>query len=207
MGRSLSLLFILISILSINCGKQPNLINPIYIKQETGITPLNIIPVYIDIKFCNSEKKLIKKAIDNWNDALNGYLVLKVVGLEFKETPKAIDDIIKNKSYVILRAYSSDEIIKERDINDNENVIVGLANKLGGNVMHLVMDRLTEKDIMEITMHELGHLLGADHTDEKYLMSIIYNKERYKCVDLFTIKQVAEYWHLPIRRMNYCIYN
>lgn len=205
MRQSLSLLLILLSILSINCGSKPNLNHPIYIKQESGVTPLHTIPVYIDIKFCNSDKKSIKKAIDNWNESLNGYLILNIVSTNFKESPDSINKVIKEKGYVILQIYSDNKIISERD--DGKSIVIGLANELGGNIMHLVRDRLTENDITAITMHELGHLLGADHTVEKYLMSTIYSEEGYKCIDIFTIKQVAVHWYLPLQRLNYCVYN
>jgi len=200
MRHCLLLIFLFLT----SCAITKTTTNPTYIKQEAAITPLHIIPIYIDNKFCITDKALIKTAIDNWNDALNGYLILKIISTNFIESKESIKRIIKEKSFVILQTYSDNEIIKERDIDDN--LTIGLANKIGGNIIHLVRDRLSEKDITPITMHELGHLLGADHTEEKYLMNYLYSKDRYKCVDLYTIRQVSEFWHLPIQRMNYCIY-
>jgi hypothetical protein len=93
-----------------------------------------------------------------------------------------------------------------RNDEGSKFVTLGLANKVGGSWLYIVRDRLGDVDITPVTLHELGHLLGAQHT-EHYLMNPTYIKLQYACIDLDTIDRVAERWNLPLNKLNYCKYD
>jgi predicted Zn-dependent protease len=179
--------------------------DPSYIINKPGTVPVHIIPVYIEESFTLKDKGSIISAIDSWNKSLNGYIVLKVESTEFKLNAASKVKAQSDESYLILKLYSSNEMIVKRD-EGTDFVTLGLANKVGGNWMYIIRDRLGDDDITPIAMHELAHLLGADHTD-RYLMNRTYIRTQYKCIDADTIKQVADKWMLPMKKLNYCNYD
>lgn len=134
---------------------------------------------------------------------LFGYLVLKIASTEFKLDRQTIRLAEDGKAYLILKTYSSNPIISSRD--HGNYVTLGLANKVNGNWLWIVRDRLGDSDITTVTMHELGHLLGAEHT-VRYLMSPDYSKIEYQCIDRSAIVQVADRWNLPMSKLSYCMY-
>jgi len=167
-----------------------------------GVTPIKIIPVYIDEEFCIKDRVEIVKAINEWNTSLNGYIELRVWDGVYLMN-EVMDRARWGDVYVIIKVYSRMPIIAERDAKIEGEVTIGLANKVGGNWLYLVRDRLGDDDIKYVTMHELGHLLGADH-QSRYLMGSRYNKIEYKCIDQNTLDQVSSYWRLPLNNLSYC---
>jgi hypothetical protein len=200
----LRIFFWVMFITLMGCHIDKDFIGPAYVIHETHPTPLYVIPVYIDDNFTIKDKEAIKVAVKNWNESLCGYLVLKISSTEFKLDRRTINLAEGGKVYLILKTYSSNPIISSRD--HANYIALGLANKVGGNWLWIVRDRLDDSDIINITMHELGHLLGAEHTP-RYLMSPNYSKIEYQCIDKSAIQQVADKWSLPMSKLSYCVYN
>ena len=82
---------------------------------------------------------------------------------------------------------------------------MAFTDAVGGYKIYLVRDRDGNDDIKYLMLHEIGHLLGASHT-ETGLMSPMMDKQQFACIDYSTIVQVSLYQHLPVDDLNYCQY-
>lgn len=179
--------------------------NGMQVLQEYHRTPLYIIPIYIDNNFCFNDRQLIIGAIERWNLSLNGYLVLKVWKGEFDLQDKLDEAMLYKRSYVIMKVNSRYFSIIEQDAEIGGGTFtVGLANYIGGNVIYLVKNRLDDISLPLVTMHEIGHLLGAYH-EGNYLMGPKYSENGYRCIDEGTMRQVSSWWKLPFDGMRYCL--
>lgn len=163
------------------------------------------IPVVIDEAFSKNNKESITKAINMWNYSLNGYMELVIEDVNFNYTPSKIENILNRKGLIISTISSENPIIPHL----NEGYILAWVNEIGGNKMWIIKDRLQDEDIYPISLHEIGHALGAEHTPddtkyEEYLMYHYFSKKHYKCVDADAILKVATVHLLPEDNLNYC---
>jgi Matrixin len=163
--------------------------------------PARQIPIWVDKNFGAADKIAIDDAVNAWNYALNGFIVLKVVDTEFDmEIPKIVDQV-KSNGWLFMRIDSSNPMVPI--LKDGFRTI-GFCEVVGGHHLYLVRDRMFNSDVFGVTMHEMGHLLGAEHKGDK-LMYPHFTRARFQCVDLVTIQQVADYNHIPADRLNFCV--
>lgn len=164
------------------------------------VIPLRVIPIYIDQEFGEADKIEIDNAIGQWNFAFNGYVKLEAVDWHFQmETNKIIEGLHRG-GWFILKVDSNNEIVQ-----GHQTRALAFANKISGNYIYIIRDRIQTDDIKYISMHEMGHLLGSDHIG-KLLMFPYYNKSRFQCIDWDTLQEVARAQHLEVSNLNYCIY-
>lgn len=164
-------------------------------------TPKRTIPIWIDKNFGNADQVEIQKAIDKWNYALNGYIVLKVVNNKFGMEISEIEEQKREKGWLFLRVDSNNPIVP---IVKNNRRTLGWANEIGGDHLYIVRDLIGNEDVYGITSHEIGHLLGSAHTDG-FLMNETYSKLSAQCIDVKAVENVSRYQNIPIEHMNYCI--
>jgi len=174
---------------------------------EGAMVPWKTIPIYLDKQFGQADLLAIDDAINAWNYALNGYVKLRVVSTSFDLEPEVIKQCLAGGCWMIMRIDSSNPMVDDGPTVNGQPAAKTLAwaNDVGGNRIYMIRDRIDNKWMMGVSLHEMGHLLGAKH-DNVYLMQAHYNWEDTRCVDYYSIKLVAEYQHLPLGRMNYCIY-
>ena len=66
------------------------------------------------------------------------------------------------------------------------------------NAIYLIRDRIQDDiAISFIVRHEMGHLLGIDHTN-RYLMYPYFSWSWFKCVDQITAGKIAKEWGFRI---------
>lgn len=163
--------------------------------------PVRTIPIWIDKNFGEADRLAIDDAIGSWNYALNGFVVLKVVDTEFDmEIPKIVEQVQSN-GWLIMKINSDNPMVPV--LKDGYRTI-GFCERVGGNHLYLVRDRLFNEDVFGVTMHEIGHLLGAEHKGDR-LMYPHFTRARFQCVDQTTIEQVAAWQHIPLDRLNFCM--
>ena len=156
------------------------------------------IPVYISVDFNDREVKEITKAISEWNKTLNGNLEIRIKGRFDVEISKIKEAYIKG-GFIILKIDS--EKVKMYEEEEEDETILGFADVVGGNLLYLVGDRIRGREF-GIALHEIGHILGAEHTDSG-LMYRLYDNEN--CVDKKAAEEISKYRGYNIESMKYCI--
>lgn len=200
-------LWLLIALIVSGCGlfhimTQPRDGQFVYTQQPQFAGPaVRTIPIWIDKDFGESDKLAIDDAIKAWNYALNGYIKLQVVDTEFDmEIPKIVEQV-KANGWLFMKINSDNPMVPALA---NGYRTVGFCERVGGNHLYLVRDRLFNQDVFGVTMHEMGHLLGSGHVGE-HLMYPHFSRARFQCVDHETLEKVADYNHIPLDRLNFCV--
>lgn len=205
--KMFSLLFVLICLLvgfASGCavlmapreGQYAYVQRPVYVG-----APQKVIPIWIDKNFGQADRLAIDDAINKWNFALNGYIKLSIVDTEFDmEVPKIVKQV-NSGGWLFLRINSDSYLVPN---NEKGFWTIGFVEQVGGHHMYLVRDRLLNEAVMGVTMHEIGHLLGAGHVGQR-LMYPHFGVARFQCVDYDTMWAVASYQGLDPDRLNYCV--
>jgi hypothetical protein len=204
-----SVLIILILIVSITGCSPRDYVNHFnYIRQVSyDEWEQKVIPIGIDNRYGEMDKLAIAGAIEQWNYAFNGRVELRVV--KWNNDITIGNDIITSGGFLIMEVESTDTMAIQHNKDYpaiNGNINLAWANKIGGNTIYLIRDLVHNEDVKYVMMHEVGHILGADHKGE-YLMNMIYHRGKCQCIDYATIKQVAKYQHIGVKEMNYCQYS
>jgi hypothetical protein len=169
--------------------------------------PQLVIPVYLDVRFSPDDMLSIGDAVAQWNYALNGYIELDIQSKRFDMEPEIIANCMTHRCWMVMQVDSSNYMVTELDdLAGPGSRTLAWANDVGGNRMFLIRDRLKTSWIRGIVLHEMGHLLGAEH-DNAYLMAPEFVWEDTQCVDYQTIRLVGTYWSLPVNELNYCVYS
>lgn len=170
-------------------------------KEKFNGSPVREIPIWVDKNFGEADKVAIDDAVNMWNFALNGYVVLKVVDTQFDmEVPKITEQVSKG-GWLFMKIESTNKMVP--DSKTKGFWTLGFVERIGGNHMYLIRDRLSNEAVFGVTLHEIGHLMGSPHVGQR-LMYPHYSRARFQCVDYATIVKVAEYFNLPLAGLNYC---
>lgn len=167
--------------------------------------PRRVIPVVVDKTFSTDDQKAIDDSIAAWNYVLNGYLVMKVESWTFDMEIPVLKNIISRHGLVILKVDHTSSLIP-----DKKNApTLAWANEIGGTKVWVVRDRIGTEDMFPIMLHELGHILGAEHEEDKpefkgYLMYPHYSRGTYNCIDGKAMRKVAKFQMLLPDGLNYC---
>jgi hypothetical protein len=163
--------------------------------------PIRLIPIWIDKNFGEFDQIALDDAVNAWNYALNGFIVLKIVDTHFDmEVPKIVEQV-KANGWLFLKIDSNNSLVP---VLTNSYRAIGFCEQVGGHHLYLVRDRMFNQDVFGVTMHEIGHLLGARHLGDR-LMFPHFSRARFQCVDLTTLRQVARYNQLPADQLNFCV--
>jgi hypothetical protein len=72
-----------------------------------------------------------------------------------------------------------------------------------GGFVYVISDRIGNRDLTGVIMHEFGHVLGAGH-DGYGLMAPVYSAAMGRCIDQDAVALVARAQRLPINQLNWC---
>jgi len=158
------------------------------------------IPIWIDGGFGSADLIEIENAIGRWNYAMNGYIHLRVVDTHFDMEIGKIQEQIRRNGWLFMKI---DSKTSYTPIVSGGYYSIGFADKVGGNHLYLIRDRLKNEEVFGVTLHEIGHLLGSGHVGDR-LMSPHFSMAGNQCIDLATISAVAQWQGLPMNRLNYC---
>lgn len=167
--------------------------------------PIKVIPIYIDKDFGAADKVAIDDAITQWNYALNGNIVLVVASTEFDMDIPTLKKCVAGGCWMFMPVNSANPMVEPA--NPGQPMTLAWTNDIGvlGNRIYFIRDRIQNEWMTGITLHEMGHLLGAEH-DSAYLMRPSFSWASSRCVDYDAALEVAKYWNLDIKTMKYCVY-
>jgi hypothetical protein len=176
---------------------------PYYYVKAGSYSPIALreIDIWVDRDFGGADRISITDAIIQWNFALNGYVKLKVISYDFDMQEEVLEKVMHGGGWLILKIDSRNAMVHDSD----KAMTLAFADSIGGNRLYIIRDRIDNAWVTGIVMHEIGHLLGARH-DKAYLMQPHYHWGESRCVDYGSLVLVAAYQHLPIERLNYCVY-
>jgi hypothetical protein len=138
---------------------------------------LNVICLDVNEK----SKPDIIRAIDTWNNALQNWVT-------FLHTEE-------------MSGASCDVLITEVETSDDP-LALAWTSKVGGNVVYLIKGKY-EFDAFGVVLHEMGHVLGAQHVHGT-LMNKTYDKKLYSCPDAITVAQVAAWNKVSLDILRWC---
>ena len=111
----------------------------------------------------------------------------------------AWDKAVGNWRHVRVTRESCEVVVQEGSCDGEP---LACTDKLGGSVVTLVPGRY-EGARESILLHELGHVLGAQHVGGT-LMSPTYERG-YTCPDVYTVVQVAAYQKANLEYFSWCM--
>lgn len=164
------------------------------------------VPVYIDARFSGNDRLNVGYALETWNYAFNGQVVLDIHYNTEQWTIKQFDDIHMNQGIAIiyLSENEGDNIPTLSNDPFQAQKVLAWVNELGGNKVYVLRNRIKEKNLFYITLHELGHIFGVQHSDENNLMQPNYYINTQACVDKSTATAAALYLGINPKYMNWC---
>jgi len=176
----------------------------VYLHNQPATQLQETYQIYIDSGFDEQDKKEIIKAVDEWNLALNNSIMLSIEIRPFNMDIDLIQQAMSQpNTWIFMKVLSNNEYVTHLD-TVKQGRTLAFTNKVSGNFLYVVRDRLEIVDLRPIVLHEIAHLLGVEHTG-KWLMHPYYSIDRYYCIDQLTISKIADLHHLPKNKLNWCI--
>lgn len=196
-------------LLVVGCGgelyKYGNASPEPYVKHHTMVRSL-----YVDQSFTKQELAIIKQVVAEWNYTLNSYVVWKIekvlINHEDEKRMRALaQDVAQKGDGIVMFALNHDNEMLE-DIIDESDGVLAFVNGLGprAHTMVVLQDRIGNKNLHKILLHEFGHSMGANHVNTESLMYPYYGIKQMDCIDKITAAQVATFFDLKLAHLNFC---
>jgi hypothetical protein len=158
------------------------------------------IALYVDRDFDDHERGRIVSAMRQWNYALNGFVWFRARTLPRNPTRGMLARIKRSGGWIVARVDSRHPIARQ---GEGANALAVTVGGDGGFV-YVIGDRIGQRDLTGVIMHEFGHVLGAGH-DRSGLMAPVYNSAMGRCIDREAVALVASVHRLPLDRLNWCV--
>lgn len=171
-----------------------------YTDHATPTTTGRTVSLYVDRDFDDRERQRIVSAMRQWNYALNGFVQFRARLLPEDPTRQMLAQIKQSGGWIVARVDSRHPIAHQ---GEGQNALAVTAGGRGGFV-YVISDRIGQRDLGGVVMHEFGHVLGAGH-DGSGLMAPVYNPAMERCIDREAVALVASVQRLPLDRLNWCV--
>jgi hypothetical protein len=157
------------------------------------------VPLYIDRDFDDNERQHIVSAMRQWNYVLNGFVQFRAGMLPDDPSSAMLAQIKRSGGWVVARVDSRHPIAHS---GEGKHALAVTTGGRGGFV-YVISDRIGQRDLTGVIMHEFGHVLGAGH-DGYGLMAPVYNAAMGRCIDRGAVALVAQAQRLPVNQLNWC---
>jgi hypothetical protein len=171
-----------------------------YTQNATPASTGRTLNLYIDRDFDDFERERIVVAIRQWNYVLNGFVRIRASFLPGDANPTMIAQIRRSGGWVVARVDSRHPIAQQGEGRHALGVTTG--NR--GGFVYVISDRIGQRDLTGVMMHEFGHVLGAGH-EGGGLMAPVYNPSMGRCIDREAVALVAQAQRLPLHMLNWCV--
>ncbi len=174
----------------------------VYVKHDPPVVTVpRVTPVWVDKDFPASQKADVLAAIDEWNFALNGYSSFQVVDQNYDMEPSVLEQIRDTLQGLVILDVS----VKMEQVQRLPDGVLAWVPELEANSMFIIGDRIGNRALKSIVMHELGHILGLEHQEEAGTLMFPSYDRGSPCIDQVTAMHLASVhsrynWH----HMNYC---
>lgn len=158
------------------------------------------LDLYVDADFSPYERDHIISAFRQWNYALNGFVRFDARMLPQDPTPTMLAQIRRSGGWIVARVDSRHPIAQH---GEGTHALAVTTGNRGGYV-YVISDRIGNRDLTGVVMHEFGHVLGAGH-DGYGLMAPVYSASMGRCIDHDAVSLVADAQRLPINSLNWCV--
>ena len=158
-----------------------------------------VLDLYVDRDFNDYERDRLLSAMRQWNYVLNGFVQFRARTLPDNPQPMMLAQIRRSGGWVIARVDSRHPVAQQGE--GTHALAVTTGNR--GGFVYVISDRIGNRDLTGVIMHEFGHVLGAGH-DGYGLMAPVYNASMGRCIDQDAVALVARVQRLPINQLNWC---
>lgn len=187
----------------IGCGTTTSYFEYHNVEKASHINYVKKIPIWIDSGFSDKEMDEIMLGVGEWNKSLNGQMVLEVEKERFLGLAGGAGlvkkAVISNLGWVMIKV--GEEEAEEMEVSPQVLAFVTGKDK---HFLIVLGERIGTRSLKEIAMHEMGHLLGADHLEVNGLMYPTNSVHQVNCIDKVSMLQVAGMWDLDSSKMTYC---
>jgi hypothetical protein len=159
-----------------------------YTRHAATTTRAEIVSLRINGPFVLGDRAKVFRAVNEWNQALNGFVRFEIVP-EGGPPPAG-------KTWTIVASHDNPPAARSA-------LAFTYALPNGGGLMAVYLDRVGTRDLGGVVMHELGHVLGLGH-DSGGLMATHYHPTAQQCVDKAAVEAVAARRGLPLGQLNWC---
>lgn len=158
------------------------------------------LSLFVDREFDDYERGRIVSAMRQWNYVLNGFIRFRARTLPDNPTRELLAQIKRSGGWIVARVDSRHPIAGQ---GEGAQALAVTAGGQGGFV-YIISDRIGQRDLTGVLMHEFGHVLGAGHGGSG-LMAPVYNSAMGRCIDRQAVALVASAHRLPLARLNWCV--
>ena len=170
-----------------------------------AIAGTRAITLYIDQDFDPAERERIGLAFRQWNHVLNGFVAFRAVLLPPDPSEQSLARLRRSGAWIVAKVDSHHPAARERTALALTVGGVGRLGSAGGGFVFVVADRFGQRDLTAVTLHELGHVLGAGHDAHGHLMAPVYDRSNGHCIDRGAVAMVAAAQRLPLQQLNWCV--
>jgi predicted Zn-dependent protease with MMP-like domain len=147
--------------------------------------------LYLDRRFTDAERQVIKAAAEEWTDTTN-----HLVEFEVEVLPADRLDLVNG---ILVRKVSGyePEIYLIDVVGPKGNEVLGLYTNFG--IMpsiKLVSERLQDDDYA-VVLHEMGHAVGLEHNSEPYTLMYPFIGFGADFITDHDLQQVCRVYHCP----------
>jgi hypothetical protein len=174
--------------------------------QYTSLAPVQTarvetINIRIDMQFSGSDRAKIVEAVGHWNHALNGQLRFEIAAQPYNVNAPAP---MQGKTWTVSRVSGTGTspipgrgpglgtLAQAQELTNGSGMVIVFADKVGN------------RDLGQIMMHEIGHVLGLGHENAGRLMSPHYAGNAQQCIDRGAMQAVAAQKGLVFQGLNWC---